>query len=248
MTWQAKWAKSLSGFKEARRILEIGSGAFETSIALARQFPEKEIYGVDFVLSPLAMDNLKGAPENLTVIKHDARDLQLFSSGYFDFIFSVAVMEHIRELELHLKETDRILSRSGVYWFWQAPFWSCSRGHHYQHGSKSCPIPPYTHLHMERDELVEHLVSNGMSAERARSIAVYIYDRGDLSRLSRTETRRIIEASPFQIDCWEDQEDDQYDEAGARRVLGRNIYNVSAEDLLYKGAKVRLSAKKHRAP
>ena len=240
MGWQANYVRRHPDFSAVERALEIGAGGFATAIELARANPNKEFYGVDFVLSPLALENLADAPRNLTVVKHDARDLAIFAEGYFDIVYSIAVMEHIRELELHLRETWRILKPGGSYWFWQAPFWSCSRGHHFRHGAVDCPIPHYAHLYMSPDELKSLLRDNGHEAEKAESVVSFIYDRGDLSRMGRSETRNVIENSSFEIAAWEDDEDDKFDAVGAARVLSNNLYSIPEEDLRYKGARVHL--------
>lgn len=240
MGWQAKYVTKFPHFSTVEHSLEIGAGGFATAIELSNRFPDKRFYGVDFVLSKRALSNLEKAPSNLTVVKHDARNLKILSEGYFDLVYSVAVMEHIRELELHLEEVFRVLRPGGSYWFWQAPFWSCSFGHHYRHGKADCPIPDYAHLHMTRHRLEMHIVENGGTPEVAKAATDFIYDRPDLSRLGRTETLRIIEASPFQIEEWVDEEDSRYSSEGASRVMHNNIYYIPEEDLLYKGAKVHL--------
>jgi len=240
MTWQAHWVSQTSGFADATRILEVGAGGFETSVYLARRFPEKEFVGLDFTLSPLALKTLGNGPSNLTVVKHDARNMRIFAEGYFDFIFSVAVMEHIAELADHLEETARILRKDGLYCFWQAPFWSCSKGHHFRHDAPDCPIPPYSHLHLTQSEMREQLIERGIAPDEAGDIAEFIYARGDLSRLGRSQTRAIIEDSPFEIAQWEDQDDDRYNPEGVSRVMARNLYGLPENDLRFKGAKVRL--------
>lgn len=239
MGWQANFVTKFPLFAEVENALEIGAGGFATAIELSNRFKQKRYYGIDFVLSELALENLADAPRNLTVVKHDARDLRVFAEGYFDLVYSVAVMEHIRELALHLEETYRVLKPGGSYWFWQAPFWSCSFGHHYRHSKADCPIPDYAHLHMTRHRLEMH-ITEGHTSEVAKKATDFIFDRPDLSRIGRTATRRIIEASPFEIAEWRDDKDDRYDPEGVARVLANNIYEIPEEDLKYKGSKVHL--------
>ncbi len=238
MTWQANWVESRDGFGAASAILEIGAGDFATSLALAERFPEKEFYGLDFTLSAAALRNLADSPANLHVLKHDARDLQLFAPGTFDFAFSVAVMEHVAELAEHLAETHRVLARNATYWFWEAPFWSCAVGHHYRHNEPNCPIPDYAHLHHSPEELLRLLQRVNIRA--ADTIVARIYERPDLSRLSRSRTRAVIEASAFRLATWEDQLDEKFSAEGARKVLENNIWHIDEVDLRFKGAKVKL--------
>ena len=204
MGWQARYVSKFPEFADVKHALEIGAGGFATAMELSNRYQDKRFYGVDFVLSQRALTQLEDAPANLTVIKHDARDLNLFAEGYFDLVYSVAVMEHIRELKLHLEETYRVLRPGGSYWFWQAPFWSCSCGHHYRHNKTDCPVPDYAHLHMTREGLEAHIIETGRTAEVARSVVDFIFERPDLSRMGRTKTRQIIENSPFEIAEWLD--------------------------------------------
>lgn len=235
MTWQANWIKSQAHFANANRVLEVGAGAFVTSKYLAIQFPDKHFYGLDFTLSKAALEAVADIPSNLTIIKHDARDLKLLAEGYFEIAFSVAVLEHIRELAAHLDEVHRILTMGGRYIYWQAPYWSSSIGHHYRHWEASCPIPHYAHLHLSRAELASII------PEVSRANAMYyIYERGDLSRLSLTETRTIVRASRFRIENWENDPDQNYSAEANTRVLANNIYDVLPSDLKIKGSRVTL--------
>lgn len=68
----------------------------------------------------------------------------------------------------------------------------------------------------------------------------YIYDRGDLSRLSFSQTREIVRKSKFQIQYWEDDPDQHYTLDARARVIANNIYSISPDDLSIKGSKVNL--------
>jgi trans-aconitate methyltransferase len=234
MTWQAQWVRKQAIFGGAQRILEIGAGAFDTSIYLANKHPDKEFYALDFVLSKAALDKIRNSPKNLHIIKSDATNLRLFSEGYFDLCFSVAVTEHIPEMETHLSEVYRTLRVGGVYSFWQAPFWSCSMGHHYIHSNANCPIPPYAHLYLDRKELGNLLSSNGHNADE---ILKRVYDRYDLSRHTFSQVKDIVSHSDFDFKNWEVDTDGNYNFEAAKLVKKNNIYSVSDDDLRIKGAK-----------
>src|SRR5690625_3153276 len=243
MTWQGQWAEGMAGFEGAGRVLEIGAGAFRTSLYLARKYPDKEFYGLDFALSDAALHTLKSTPRNLTVLKHDARDMDLVSEGYFDFAFSVAVLEHIHELSRHLSGVHRVLRKSSPYCFWEAPLWSCSSGHHYKKNrQENNPIPPYGHLYMTRQEFAAHFLYRGLSEEHGEKILRKVFDRKDLSRLSKTNTKTIILESRFTIAEWEEDIDDEYNEEVISKVLRNNIYCIPHDDLKIKGIRVRLTS------
>jgi ubiquinone/menaquinone biosynthesis C-methylase UbiE len=234
--WQIEWVQKWPHFHKADKILEVGSGTFETIAFLATKYPEKQFIGVDFVFGKDAAPVLKNAPKNLTAIKHDIRDLGLFSDECFDFAYSVAVMEHIRELEAHLMAIYKVLKKGGKYSFMESPFWSSSLGHHYDHNAPDCPIPPYGHLYMSRDELHSFLGTiAGKDSLEIGKILKRIYDRKDLSRLSRTETKNIITSSPFIVESWTEKIDANYSDQLAEAVLKNNVYNLDAKDLPVSG-------------
>lgn len=242
ISWQVEWIQSLPHFHDARRILEVGSGTFATTYTLARKYPDKEFVGIDFAFPEKATERLKYAePRNLTAIRHDIRSLDLLASSQFDFAYSIAVLEHVRELEAHLRAIYLVLKSGGRYTFKETPFWSSSHGHHFEHNSPECPVPPYGHLMMSREELGAYLTDTARKEPAVvAKILSEIYDREDLSRLSRTETRAIIAASPFVIESWSENQDRNYTDATREAVLRNNIYRLDPEDLKISGVSCTL--------
>jgi len=236
ISWQIEWVQAFAHFQKARRILEVGSGNFETLMFLAKKYPGKQFVGIDFAFSDASVSAIKNAPPNLAAIKHDIRDLRLLANDQFDFVFSAAVLEHIRELESHLSAIHATLKRDGKYSFLESPFWSSSLGHHYEHNSPECPIPHYGHLMMSREQLKKYLEEHAQrQPAEIEKILRGIYEREDLSRLTRTETRAIVESSPFIIEAWKERLDKNYSEDLMKAVVGNNIYNVDAQDLQISG-------------
>lgn len=237
ISWQVDWIQSLPHFHDARRILEVGSGTFETTYTLARKYPKKEFVGIDFAFPEKATERLKYAePRNLTAIRHDIRSLDFLAGEQFDFAYSIAVLEHVRELDTHLRAIFSVLKSGGRYTFKETPFWSSAHGHHFEHNSPECPVPPYGHLMMSREELGTYLANTaGKEPAVVAKILGEIYDREDLSRLSRTETRAIIAASPFVIESWSENQDQNYTDAIREAVLRNNIYQLDPEDLKISG-------------
>jgi len=240
MTWQAAWVSKLAGFADATRVLEIGTGGFTATITLAKNFPSKQFFGLDFSLRREPLYDPDDLPRNVNVIRHDRLDLRLFSKNYFSFSFSIGAMQHIRELRDHLKQMRRITSPGGYYWIWEAPFWSSSMGHHYRHSETDCPIPHYGHLYMSRRELIDHLIAGGRSSDESDKIVTFIYDRSDLSRLGRSETKNVINKSRFIVESWEDEIDHNYNNNFQEIVSANNVYNIRLSDLRIKGAKIGL--------
>jgi SAM-dependent methyltransferase len=239
---QVKWVQRQPGFKRAKSVLEVGAGAFETLAELARLYPGKQFDGVDFVLRAPALAVSESGPSNLKVLKHDVRDLSLFAGGQFDLVFSVALVEHVRELGAHLAEVHRVLKDGGRYCFRAAPLWSSSLGHHCGHSDPNCPIPHYGHLYMTREQLGQFLAEQkGQSQEECVRILRSVYDRKDLSRLSLTEVRQIVNEAPLRVDAWKENKDKNWSEDLMRTVLHNNLYQLRPEDLQITGVECALA-------
>ena len=232
VAWQASWVEKWPSFVAAGNVLEVGSGTFETIAHLAKAYPDKQFYGVDFELRPQAVSVAENAPDNLVILKQDVRDLCSLPENHFDFAFSVALIEHIRELDAHLKEIYRVLKEGGCYCFMAAPLWSSSLGHHCDHNAPDCPIPYYSHLYMTREQLGDFLITQaGKSPHESAQILRRVYDRKDLSRLSRSQIRKFAEQSPLRIASWKENKDKNYDNRLAKTVLQNNLYGLEASDL-----------------
>jgi len=101
---------------EARRALEIGCGPGRLMLPLARHFAE--IHGVDISeeMIRLARRRLSGV---VNAFAHQApgSDLSAFPSGFFDFVYSYAVFQHIPAREIvfrYFEETRRVLKVGGI--------------------------------------------------------------------------------------------------------------------------------------
>ncbi len=99
-----------------RRALEIGCGPGRLMRPLSRHFGE--IHGID-----VSDEMIARAKHNLREIPHaypraaSGSDLSAFSDGYFDFVYSYAVFQHIPSAEVvlsYLRETARVLKPGGV--------------------------------------------------------------------------------------------------------------------------------------
>ncbi len=100
----------------SRRALEIGCGPGRLMRPMSRHFGE--IHGVDVSdeMIARAQRKLAGVPH---AHAHHASgsDLALFDSGYFDFVYSYAVFQHIPSAEVvfsYLRETVRVLKPGGI--------------------------------------------------------------------------------------------------------------------------------------
>lgn len=98
------------------RALEIGCGPGRLMGAMSRHFAE--IHGVDISeeMAARARENLKSVAHARVHVTPDSR-LAMFPDGYFDFIYSYLVFQHIpsREVVLgYLREARRVLKSGGI--------------------------------------------------------------------------------------------------------------------------------------
>jgi len=237
LDWVAKNIVKRPAFIVAKNVLEFGGGDFSRIFALALAFPDKVFYSMDFEYSKNAINNvIKYADlRNVNIIKTDARN-NIFRDNFFDFAFSVAVGEHIAELDLFLKETYRVLKPGGEYYFGQAPFWTSVKGHHFLHWRPEVldVLGGYEHLILSAEEMRGYLKSCQNLPFDIENCVSRIYFREDLSRLSERETKLIIERSKFIVDTWSTQYDELYDEQKAQAVV-KKCSKYILDDLKIKG-------------
>ncbi len=106
----------LKRIPKARRALEIGCGPGRLMRPMARHF--EEIHGIDISDEMIrrAESNLASTP-NAYPRHAESSDLSGFTDGYFDFVYSYAVFQHIPSGEVvfgYLREAARVLSIGGV--------------------------------------------------------------------------------------------------------------------------------------
>lgn len=241
MDWGCHHLINREGFINAKTVLEIGGGSFERTYALAENYPDKTFYAVDFDYSSQAIKNTQKYCHlpNVNIIKENSTK-KIFADNLFDFSFSIAVGEHIAELELFINEMTRILKHNGEYFFVQSPSWTSSRGHHFKHWVPDIRdmLSGYKHL-LYSDKEMRLYLQNYKSLPFSIDEAIFaIYKRNDLSRLSMNETKAIFNDSLLKIDYCKDLEDEEifFDEPAATKVIDKYQGKYSLEDIKTKGS------------
>jgi len=241
--WGCRLMEGQSEFQRARRILEVGGGDFRRVIALAEAYPDKQFISIDFRYSEVAKHNVAAAAglDNLSFVHANLND-RLFAPETFDFIFSVAVMEHVAELEAFLTEAFKLLTVRGVYSFFEAPFWTSRTGHHFEHANPAVNaiLDAYQHIALDADGMRAYLARCADLPFDAETCIRKIYHRPDLSRLSAGETRRIVADSEFTIIEWTERADAEFDELAATAAMQAHGDRYTLEDFRVAGAFVRL--------
>lgn len=238
MIWGMNYIRSIPNFSSAQNVLEIGAGNFVRSQKLADTYPSKTFYATDYDMVGKKIDHL--VKPNLKIQWCDAENMY-FRDNYFDVIFSIAVMEHFSDTKAVLLESFRCLAPGGYYYFIQAPFWSCSMGHHYKQKNDKIrqKIPLYGHLYLTKDEMCSEL-KKANADFNIDDCVNRIYDRLDLSRLTRNSVFSLCSSLPFEIVKWEDYDDEFFDEDKAKYVSSVSPIQLDVDEMKVKGARVLL--------
>jgi len=115
-TFEAEFARLPPAPKTGRRALEIGCGPGRLMIPMSEHFGE--IHGVDISdeMAARARKNLAGIA-HAHVHVNSGTDLGMFQDGYFDFVYSFVVFQHIPDKEVvlsYIRESQRVLKPGGI--------------------------------------------------------------------------------------------------------------------------------------
>ena len=241
LDWASQLVTKAQGFDAAFDVLECGGGDLSRGVAIASRFPSKRVCASDFKLSNTVICELDELRlPNLRAESVDVREMP-FRDNSFDFVFSVALMEHVAELDTCLEEMHRILRPGGFYYFIQSPIWSCAQGHHYRHWDDAsfAAIPLFGHLTHSADEMRIALEAASPPFPIDDCIDS-IYTRRDLSRLSRNQTRALVDDSPRKVIAWDDYSDRRYDRDAADAAFPKVRFPIERSELEIGGAYVTL--------
>lgn len=109
-------ARYLSSFKlkKGMRLIELGSGSGRPLTYIKMLFPELEVWGVDYSAAGVAYAKKTYGKFGVKFKHVRAQDTSL-EDGYFDFVISSHVIEHVTKAEGldFIKETERLLKKGG---------------------------------------------------------------------------------------------------------------------------------------
>ena len=106
------------------KILEIGSGAGQCGIAMAKQGADVTCF--DISEEQLAIGRKYAEKENANVdfVQGNMEDLSLFASDSFDLVFSAAAISYVERIDRVFSEVFRVLKDGGRFLFSSVnPFW-----------------------------------------------------------------------------------------------------------------------------
>lgn len=93
------------------KILDIGCGEGILEKELRKKTERGKIYGVDFNVNTNKLNKLN--LKNCRFMIGDATKLK-FRNNYFDIVFGVDILEHIKNAEKAVKEIKRVLKNNGI--------------------------------------------------------------------------------------------------------------------------------------
>lgn len=195
--WLNLVASYCGGFS-GKKVLDVGcdmEGSLITEIV--RSFGASEAIGIN--------PAIRGR-ELLPDCRMECGDIRRTSypDCYFDVIVSTSAFEHIQDLPVALKEMHRVLKTGGILYSHFGPIWSTSYGHHlWIYNQKklynywNTVLPPYSHLLMKPDELLDTVMARGYAAEVAGAVVHYVYNSPEQNRLFYEDYEKIIKNGDF---------------------------------------------------
>lgn len=99
------------------KILDLGTGSGYLSFAIAKQYPDVEIVGLDIVEKALEDNRKKAIKEklhNLNFVTYDGIDFP-FEDESFDMVLSRYALHHFPDIQMSISEVNRVLKKDGLF-------------------------------------------------------------------------------------------------------------------------------------
>ncbi len=210
----------LLGDVRGKRILELGCGGGQCSIAFALQGATTT--GIDLSDEQLAFARTLAATSGVHVVFHqgDAADLARFGDASFDVVFSAYALAYVESIAGCLRETARVLAPEGLLVFsLDHPFRDCF----WDEESDEESLTPARSYFLRAPSDWQF----GSSGEWMRSYHRTIGDWTDLLREAGLQVQRILEPAPVLTPEEENTWAESYDLETAR-LIPQTIIFVAA--------------------
>lgn len=165
-----------------KKVLEIGSDANLLSAQLLKHYGAKEVFAINQI------DNFVKAelPEGIHFMPLDATK-KYFEENSFDFVYGVAVLEHILDFESLCKTIAYVLKPNGAFYIHGGPIWGSNCGHHILSNledpanskysfNRNNPVPDWSHLVLKPEQMVSELLKQGLTESDAVHSSEIIYN------------------------------------------------------------------------
>lgn len=179
-------------------ILEFGS---DLKLSVAQKFIElgaKEIICVN----PAFDENLVPNNPKIKIIRDFGENTAL-KSRKFDFIFGIALLEHVANPKKLFQETKRMLKRNGFAYLQGNPLYTGSLGHHtwvetseysYRFSDNTNPFEDWEHLTLRtKEDFIENLKTKNIPNDHIEKIINYLFSQ-DTSKILPSEIIRIAKS------------------------------------------------------
>jgi len=95
-----------------KKILDLGCGTGELIRLIEKEEANSKIFGIDYSKKNILTCNLKNNKKNIS-FKVGVAEKIPFKKNYFDEVYCIEVLEHVKDLEKSLKEIKRVLKNRG---------------------------------------------------------------------------------------------------------------------------------------
>ena len=102
-------------FKTDMKILDLGTGSGYLSFAIAKQYPNISIIGLDIVEKALEVNRIKAREENIcniSFITYDGIDFP-FDNNEFDMVISRYALHHFSDIQKSISKVSRVIKPEG---------------------------------------------------------------------------------------------------------------------------------------
>lgn len=109
----------------------------------------------------------------------------LMDTKEYDRIYSIAAFEHIHKLGDCIESLSKLLKKGGILYSYFTSCWCGVQGHHWSKMPKI--LGEYDHLVLTEGEMLEGLVTSGMSKSEAIRNVYYMYRGARINRNTHTD-------------------------------------------------------------
>ena len=140
------FAKYVPTFK-GKKVLVVGCGKGE-DCGFFIDFGADAVHGLDIV-DYIGCDFKN---QKVSYFQDSAEDMK-FDDCTYDYVYSVAVMEHIHQIDKAFSEMVRVTRSGGMIYCVAAPLWNSRNGHHEPSGAFNYP---WIHLRLKKQEIIQY--------------------------------------------------------------------------------------------